>query len=71
MLANRERGDASPARSLRTQDPASLRREVLLALAAVGPHLLAASRAADGPRPLAALRHLRRAAAALTPYIVA
>lgn len=40
----------------------AIRREVLSILAALGPHLLAASKALDGPNPAAALVSLQRAA---------
>jgi hypothetical protein len=45
------------------------RREVLALLAAVGPHLLAASTAIDTPTPDDAIPELRAAAAILRPYM--
>jgi hypothetical protein len=63
MVAAATRGESEPTPN------DSLRREVLDVLAALGPHLLAASRAIDGPTPRDALAALHHAALALAPYL--
>jgi hypothetical protein len=45
------------------------RREVIAALAALGQHLLAASRALDSPEPRGAQQPLREAARILAPFL--
>lgn len=63
MLAIASRGDVAVI-----PEP-HLRRAVLDLLADLGPHLLAASRALDGPTPESATVELREAALLLAPYL--
>jgi hypothetical protein len=63
MLATTQ-GDSEP-----TPDSEACRREVAAVLAALGPHLRAASHAIDGPAPHDARLSLKRAAVVLAPYL--
>lgn len=63
MLAT-ARGSSEP-----TPDNEDCRREVIQALAAIGPLLRAASHAIDGPAPGDARAALRLAAQVLAPYL--
>lgn len=66
MLAT-ETGGSEPSPDSSVTDDA--RQEVIGVLAALGPHLLAASRAIDGPTPRAAFISLSAAARVLRAYL--